>query len=73
MDRIAIIIVGCTPATPAGVCDECSGSGLLDKEDADGSVYPVFCPDCDGRGGTDPQAVVRARAFDAAYREALCR
>lgn len=62
-----IEIVGCSPATPEGVCDTCSGEGELETEDR----RIIQCHTCRGSGGTDPDAVRRTRAFNTAYRAAL--
>lgn len=60
-----------------GVCDTCSGQGLLGdpgQEDRDrpGQMeVTVTCYDCNGTGGSDPEKVQKFRALSRAYCDAL--
>jgi predicted RNase H-like HicB family nuclease len=67
-------IVGCTPETPGvssgKVCGACDGDGLLGVDTPDGEVA-VWCDSCNGTGGTDPEAVSKARQFSADYKAEL--
>lgn len=66
----AFDLVGHSPVTPGTeegvVCPTCDGDGLLEGLDR-----LQWCGDCGGRGGQDPDAVARARAFSEAYRRQL--
>lgn len=74
-DSDGIELVGCTPATPGvadgAVCDTCSGEGLVSDPGHHTREKVVFCPDCGGRGGSDPAMVDKARWADRAYDDAL--
>jgi hypothetical protein len=57
---------------------QATGDGEVELWSGDGSDSPPHspptigpCPDCNGTGGPDPEAVARARRFTEAYRKAL--
>jgi len=60
-------LAGSAPAVPgvaAGkVCDACDGEGELETE----AREIIKCHVCKGTGGTDAEAVAKARRFSAAY------
>lgn len=70
LDNAAFEVTGSTPATPEGVCDECSGDGVVEFDNG-GGLQATACGMCDGSGGDDPDAVAKFRAFSDQYRQSL--